>query len=109
MRARDSAGRQAPGSTDSKRRRSAIDIMILPIGARRFPRNGLIPAPSRGAIGERNACVYTWRMNGRFTSIMRVSCSLVASWIFLLAVHGPTHAQTVAVFDFELIDTSAEG
>jgi hypothetical protein len=48
-------------------------------------------------------------MRGRFTSIMRLSCSLVVSWVFLLAVHGPTHAQTVAVFDFELIDTSLEG
>ena len=48
-------------------------------------------------------------MSGRFTSIMRLSCSLVVSWVFLLAVHAPTHAQTVAVFDFELIDTSVEG
>jgi Protein of unknown function (DUF2380) len=82
--------------------------MILPIVARRFPRNGLIPA-SKSTIGERNASVYTWPMNGRFTSIMRLSCSLVVSWIFLLAVDAPTHAQSVAVFDFELIDTSVEG
>ena len=107
MRARDSAGRQLPGSTDSKRRRSAIDIMFLPIVARRFPRNG--PPASKGTIGERNASVYICPMNGPFTSIMRLSCSLVVSWVFLLAVHAPTHAQTVAVFDFELIDTSLEG
>jgi hypothetical protein len=31
-----------------RRRRSAIDIMFLPIVARRFPRNGPIPA-SKGA------------------------------------------------------------
>ena len=49
---------------------------------------------------------YTCPMSGRFTSIMRLSCSLVVSWVFLLAVHAPTHAQTVAVFDF---DTSVEG
>ena len=104
MRAWDSAGRQVPGSTDSKRRRSAIDIMFLPIVARRFPRNG--PPASKGTIGERNASVYICPMNGPFTSIMRLSCSLVVSWVFLLAVHAPTHAQTVAVFDFELIDTS---
>ena len=48
-------------------------------------------------------------MSERFTSLMRLSCSLVVSWIFLLAVQAPTHAQTVAVFDFELIDTSVEG
>ncbi len=48
-------------------------------------------------------------MSERFTSLMRLSCSVVVSWIFLLAVQAPTHAQTVAVFDFELIDTSVEG
>jgi hypothetical protein len=48
-------------------------------------------------------------MSERFTSLMQLSCSVVVSWIFLLAVQAPTHAQTVAVFDFELIDTSLEG
>ena len=48
-------------------------------------------------------------MSGRFTSIMRLLCSLVVSSVLLLAVHAPTRAQTVAVFDFELIDTSVEG
>jgi Protein of unknown function (DUF2380) len=48
-------------------------------------------------------------MCARFTFIKRLSCSLVGPWLVLLAVHAPTHAQTVAVFDFELIDTSLEG
>ena len=48
-------------------------------------------------------------MCARFTFIKRLSCSLVGSWLVLLGLHGPSHAQTVAVFDFELIDTSLEG
>ena len=48
-------------------------------------------------------------MNGRITSIVGLAGSLVVSWVFLLAVQAPTNAQTVAVFDFELIDTSLEG
>ena len=31
------------------------------------------------------------------------------SWALLLIICGPTVAQTVAVFDFELIDTSLQG
>jgi hypothetical protein len=82
--------------------------MILPIGARRFPRNGPIPA-SKDTIGERNASVYTCLMSERFISLMRLACAVAVSWVFLLAVQAPAHAQTVAVFDFELIDTSLEG
>jgi len=48
-------------------------------------------------------------MRGRVSSIMRLACPLVASWVVLLAVHVQAQAQAVAVFDFELIDTSAEG
>jgi hypothetical protein len=48
-------------------------------------------------------------MCARFTFIKRLSCSLVGPWLVLLGLHGPSHAQTVAVFDFELIDTSLEG
>ena len=87
---------------------SAIDIMFLPIGLGGSPATAL-SRRARGTIGERNASVYIRPMSGRFTSIKRLSCSLVGSWLFLLAVHAPTHAQTVAVFDFELIDTSLEG
>jgi hypothetical protein len=82
--------------------------MILPIGPRRFPRNGPIPA-SKDTIGERNASVYTCLMSERFISLMRLACAVAVSWVFLLAVQAPAHAQTVAVFDFELIDTSLEG
>jgi hypothetical protein len=60
-------------------------------------------------IGERNASVYICPMIGRITSIMGLACSLVVSWVFLLAIHACANAQTVAVFDFELIDTSLEG
>ena len=60
-------------------------------------------------IGERNASVYICPMIGRITSIMGLACSLVVSWVFLLAIHACASAQTVAVFDFELIDTSVEG
>jgi hypothetical protein len=48
-------------------------------------------------------------MYRRLTSIMRIPSYLMVSWALLLLVCGPTLAQTVAVFDFELIDTSLEG
>jgi hypothetical protein len=48
-------------------------------------------------------------MYRRLTSIVRIPSYLMVSWALLLLVCGPTLAQTVAVFDFELIDTSLEG
>jgi len=53
--------------------------------------------------------LYICPMRGRFTFLIRLRYCLVASWLLPLAVHAPAHAQTVAVFDFELIDTSVEG
>jgi hypothetical protein len=64
---------------------------------------------SRDAIGEENASAYIRPMKERFTAIMRLACPLAVSGVLLLAGHAPTNAQTVAVFDFELIDTSLEG
>ena len=40
---------------------------------------------------------------------MTIRSYLVALWAFLFVSCGPTVAQSVAVFDFELIDTSLEG
>ena len=40
---------------------------------------------------------------------MRIPSYLAISWALLLIICGPTVAQTVAVFDFELIDTSLQG
>lgn len=51
---------------------------------------------------ERTACF-------AIGSIMRFTSYLVMSWALLLVICGPTNAQTVAVFDFELIDTSLQG
>ena len=52
-------------------------------------------------------------MRGRFTFLIRLRSWLVVSWLLPLAAHAPalaqTVAQTAAVFDFELIDTSLEG
>jgi Protein of unknown function (DUF2380) len=48
-------------------------------------------------------------MRARFTFVKRLSSALLVSWVFVLGLHGPSRAQTVAVFDFELIDTSLEG
>jgi hypothetical protein len=42
-------------------------------------------------------------------SIMRIPSYLAMSWALLLIICGPTVAQRVAVFDFELIDTSLQG
>ena len=41
--------------------------------------------------------------------IMRVALCIAMKWTLLAAVPAPAAAQTVAVFDFELIDTSLEG
>ena len=40
---------------------------------------------------------------------MRLLLYLIISWTLLSLLCGPANAQTVAVFDFELIDTSLEG
>ena len=40
---------------------------------------------------------------------MRIPSYLAMSWALLLIICGPTVAQRVAVFDFELIDTSLQG
>jgi hypothetical protein len=40
---------------------------------------------------------------------MRIPSYLAMSWALLLVICGPTVAQRVAVFDFELIDTSLQG
>jgi hypothetical protein len=40
---------------------------------------------------------------------MIIRSYLVALWAVLFVSCGPTVAQSVAVFDFELIDTSLEG
>ena len=40
---------------------------------------------------------------------MRVPSYLVMLWALLFVTCRPTDAQTVAVFDFELIDTSLQG
>src|SRR5260221_4217872 len=40
---------------------------------------------------------------------MRVPSYLVMLWALLVVTCGQTDAQTVAVFDFELIDTSLQG
>jgi hypothetical protein len=40
---------------------------------------------------------------------MIIASSLVTWWALLFVSCGPTIAQSVGVFDFELIDTSLEG
>ena len=42
-------------------------------------------------------------------SSLRYPWCLLLSWVALLVLCGPASAQTVAVFDFELIDTSLQG
>ena len=61
------------------------------------------------ALEAKVPSAYIRRMYRRLTSIMRIPSYLMVSWALLLLVCGPTLAQTVAVFDFELIDTSLEG
>ena len=40
---------------------------------------------------------------------MIIPLYVMTLWALLLLAAGPTAAQSVAVFDFELIDTSLEG
>src|SRR5262249_28025197 len=49
------------------------------------------------------------RALGPSGSIMITASHLVTLWALLFVGCGPTAAQSVAVFDFELIDTSLEG
>src|SRR5262249_25350117 len=63
-------------------------------------------AQARGATNDHGTGA---RALGPSGPIMIIPSYLVTLWALLLVSCGPTVAQSVAVFDFELIDTSLEG
>ena len=73
------------------------------------PDRGRTNAATAQARGAKNDHETQARSLGPCGPSMIIRSYLVTLWVVLFVSCGPTVAQSVAVFDFELIDTSLEG
>src|SRR6478609_17493 len=76
---------------------------------RAVPNRGGTNAMTRQVRGPTNDHGTRVRELGRSGSSMSIRSHLVTLWVLLFVSCGTTVARSVAVFDFELIDTSLEG
>src|SRR5262245_44695860 len=105
------SSRPAPGRSGSAARRatssgSTIARCRLTCAVRSRVRTNAPTAQTRGATNDRGSRAQTFRSS---RPAMITPSYLVMVCALLLVSCGPALAQSVAVFDFELIDTSLEG